>query len=119
MMYVSARSNLVIFFPKKNLTSNGSKPIRVLKTKNLVSSDLRLPNYYLLPDFQPHRSNFLLQPTGPPPPPPGPEGRGSTRKKNRAPRTFEPVRIICYGQATCSLTFSQFRFTFDRLFRGR
>ena len=41
-------------------TSNRSKPIRVLtRTKSLCSDD-RLPLGYLLPDFQPHRSNFVI-----------------------------------------------------------
>ena len=68
MTCLSARSNLVNFSPKKNLTSNGSKPIGVLTRTKISRSDLRLPNAYSLPDFQPHRSNFLDH--SPPPPPP-------------------------------------------------
>ena len=54
MTLSSARSNLVNFSPKKNLTSNGSKPIRVLtRTKSWTSANhLRIG--YLLPDFQPN-----------------------------------------------------------------
>ena len=62
MTDVSARSNLVNFCPEKNLTSNGPKPIRVLTRTKISHSDLRLPLGYLLPDFQPHRSNFFAPP---------------------------------------------------------
>ena len=51
------------FVSEKNLTSDGSKPIRVLINPNLSDSDLRLPISYSLPDFQVHISNFYLQPT--------------------------------------------------------
>ena len=47
-------SNLVIFFLKKNLTSNGSKPLGVLKTRNLWKRENREPIGYSVPDFQPH-----------------------------------------------------------------
>ena len=47
----SARSILVNCSPKKNLTSNGSKPIGVLTRTKISHSDLRLPNAYSLPDF--------------------------------------------------------------------
>ena len=58
---LSARSNLVIISQKKNLTSNRSKPIRVLTRTKSSCSDERLPIGYLLPDFQPNWSNFLNQ----------------------------------------------------------
>ena len=47
----SARSILVKFSSKKNLTSNGSKPIGVLTRTKSSRSDLRLPNAYSLLDF--------------------------------------------------------------------
>ena len=56
----SARLILVNFSPEKNLTSNRSKPIRVLTRIWSSCSDDRLPNAYLLLDFQPHRSNFVI-----------------------------------------------------------
>ena len=59
MGHLSARSNLVNFCSTKNLTSNGSKPIRVLTRTKSSCSDERLPIGYLLPDFQPIWSNFL------------------------------------------------------------
>ena len=62
MINVNARSNLVNFCPEKNLTSNGPKPIRVLTRTKSSHSDMRLPLGYLLPDFQPHRSNFFAPP---------------------------------------------------------
>ena len=58
MTISSVRLNLVIFCPKKNLASNGSKPIGVLTRTELFHSDLRLPISYSLLDFQPHTSNF-------------------------------------------------------------
>ena len=57
---VSARSILVNFSPNKNLTSNGSKPIRVLTSTKSSHSDDRLPNAYSLSEFQAHRSNFVI-----------------------------------------------------------
>ena len=57
----NARSVLVIFQLKKNLSSNCCKPIRVLTRTKSSCSDDRLPLGYLLPDFQPHRSNFLVR----------------------------------------------------------
>ena len=48
----SARSILVNFSLKKNLTLNGCKPIRVLTCTKSSYSDERLPLGYLLPDFQ-------------------------------------------------------------------
>ena len=48
----SARSNLVFFFLKKNLTSNGPKPIRVLTRTICSFSDKRLPIGFLVCDFQ-------------------------------------------------------------------
>ena len=56
----SARSILVNFSPKKNLTSNRSKPIWVLTRIWSSCSDDRLPNAYSLLDFQPIWSNFLI-----------------------------------------------------------
>ena len=52
MTHLSARYILVEFFQKKNLTSNGSKPIRVLTRTKSSCSDERLPISYSLPDFQ-------------------------------------------------------------------
>ena len=89
-------------------------------TKSSCSDD-RLPIGYLLPDFQLIWRNFLnrftsvhftsLQFNQ--------AGRGSTEKKNRAHRTFGPVRIICNDQATCYLITSQLRSTLDPLLRRR
>ena len=64
MTFLRARSILVKFSLKKNLTSNGSKPIGILTHISLSYSDYRLPTGYSLQDFQPHQSNFL----NPPPP---------------------------------------------------
>ena len=63
MTNVSARSNFVKKIPEKKLTSNRPKPIGVLTRTKSSHSDLRIPLGYLLPDFQPHRSNFFAQPT--------------------------------------------------------
>ena len=106
----SFRSNLVNFCPKKNLTSNGSKPIRVLTRWTTSCSDDRVPLGYPLPDFQPIWRNFMIhffffhsQP----------EGRGSTRgKKFRSHKTFEPIKCIWYAQGTGYLIYSQFGATF-------
>ena len=46
MTSLSARSNLVIISQKKNLTSNRSKPIRVLTRTKSSCSDERLPIGY-------------------------------------------------------------------------
>ena len=43
MTHLRARYNLVDFFEKKNLTSNGSKPLGVLKTRNLWKRENCLP----------------------------------------------------------------------------
>ena len=59
MSHLSAKSNLVNFCSTKNLTSNGSKPIRVLMRTKSSCSDERLPKGYSLPDFQHNWSNFL------------------------------------------------------------
>ena len=56
---LSARSILVNFTLRKNLTSNSSKPIGVLKTRNLWKRENREPMGYSLPDFQPHWSNVF------------------------------------------------------------
>ena len=119
--YLSARSKLVNLSLRKNLTSNGYKPIGVLTHTKSSYSDDRLPIGYLLPDFQPHRSNFLnrftsvhftsLQFNQ--------AGRGSTEKKNRSHRTVRLIRIICIDQATCYLIPSQFRSSFDPLSQRR
>ena len=61
-----ARSILVNFTLTKNLTSNGSKPIGVLTRTKSSCSDERKPISYSLPDFQLHRSKFLVH--SPPPP---------------------------------------------------
>ena len=52
MSHLSARSNLVNFCSTKNLTSNGSKPIRVLTRTKSSCSDDRLPLGYDIPDFE-------------------------------------------------------------------
>ena len=54
-----ARPNCIHFSHKKKLTSNHSKPIRVLTRTKSPCSDERLPIGYLLSDFQQNRSNFL------------------------------------------------------------
>ena len=59
MTYLSARSNLVIIYQKKNLTSNRSKPIGVLTRTKSPCSDERLPIGSLLSDFQQILSKFL------------------------------------------------------------
>ena len=56
---MSARSNLVNFSQKKNMTSNSSKPIGLLREHLKLASDDRLPNAYALPDFQPILSTFF------------------------------------------------------------
>ena len=113
MSHLSARSNLVNFYSKKNLTSNGCKPIRVLTRWTSLFSNKCLPKGYLICNLQPHRSSFLnrftslqfYQKEG-----------GRHVKKNRAHKTFGPVKIISNDQATCYLVFfSQFRSTFNRL----
>ena len=62
MTPLSDRYNLVDFFKKKNLTSNGSKPIGVLTRTKSSCSDERLPIGYSLHDFQQNRSNFFSAP---------------------------------------------------------
>ena len=54
------RLNLLNFCPKKNLTSNRSKPIRVLARIWSSCSDDRLPNAYSLHDFLPCRPPSCL-----------------------------------------------------------
>ena len=115
----SARSILANFCPKKKWSSNGSKPIGVLIRTKLLSSDLRLPISYLLPDFKPHCSNFLSPPTAAAAAAAITRRKGVDTYKNRAHKTFGPVRIIWNGQATCYLVYSQFRSTFDRILQRR
>ena len=115
----SVRSNLGNFCPKKNLTSNGSKPIGVLTRTNLSDSDLRLPLGYSLYDFQPHRSNFLSPTTAATAAAAITRRKGVDTLKNRAHRTFGPGRKIYNDQALCYLINGQFRLTFDRLLRRR
>ena len=114
MTTTSARSILVNLSPKKNLTSNRSKPIRVLTRISSSCSDDRLPNAYSLLDFQTIWSNFYTSLSLS-----LPEGRGSTRKKNRVHMTFRPVRIIHTDQATCHLIYSKILSTIDWLSRRR
>ena len=117
MTSLSTRSILVIFSLKKNLTSNSSKPIWVLTNPNLFHDILRLPIGYSLPDFQPHRSKFLIHYAAAAA---VTRCKGvDTKKKNRAHRTSGLVRIIPSGQDTCYLLFSQFRSPFDQLSRRR
>ena len=61
MTTLGARSTLVNLSLEKNLTSNRPKPIGVLTRTKSSCSDDRLPLGYLLPDFQPHRSNFFVR----------------------------------------------------------
>ena len=73
MSLCNARSNSRRFSQNIFLTSNGCKPIGVLtRTKSWTSAD-HLPIGYLLPDFQPHRSNFFI--------PPAAAAADETRKK--------------------------------------
>ena len=108
---MSARSNLVNFSQKKNMTSNSSKPIGLLpKHLNLVSDD-RLPNAYALPDFQPilstffdhHSSSSSL-----------PGRKGVDTGENRAHTSCWPFRIIYNDQATRYLIYSHFQSSFDK-----
>ena len=45
------------------MTSNGSKPIGVLKHTKISRDNYSLSIGYALPDFQPNRSNFFGTPT--------------------------------------------------------
>ena len=91
MTNVSARSNLVNLSLEKNLTSNRPKPIRVLTRTKPSCSDDRLPLGYLLPDFQPHRSNFLALP----PPPALTRMKGvDTEKKTMPIRLLDPSEFF-------------------------
>ena len=96
MTNVSARSNLVNFCPEKNLSQNRPKPIGVLTRTKSSHSDLRIPLGYLLPDFQPHRSNFFAPPAAAAGP--NQEERGSTLGGAPPPQTppggFEPKKLI-------------------------
>ena len=94
MTNVSARSNLVNFSPEKKLTSNRPKPIGVLTRTKSSHSDLRIPQGYLLPDFQPHRSNFFAPPAAAAAAADATRGKGVDTLKNRALRTFGPGRNI-------------------------
>ena len=86
----SARSNLVNLSPEKNLASNGSKPIGVMtRTKSWTSAD-RLPLGYLLPDFQPHRSNFFA--------PPAAAAAGPNQKEGGRHEKKKPVPIGLWDQ---------------------
>ena len=67
MTISSVRSNFVNFSPKKNMPSNGSKPIKVLTRTKPSCSDDRLPIGFSRLDFQPILSNFVIH--SPPPPP--------------------------------------------------
>ena len=110
MTPLSARSTLVNFTLKKNLTSNSSKPIGILtRTKSWTSAD-HLPIGYLLPDFQLHRSNFFASAltrkeggrhVGGAPPPPNPPVGG-----------VEPKKLIWDDQSTGYLILSLFRAPF-------
>ena len=59
MTPLSARSILVNLSLKKKKASNRPKTIGVFTCTKPSCSDERLPIGYSLPDFQPHRSNFL------------------------------------------------------------
>ena len=90
---LSARSILVNLSLEKNLTSNRPKPIGVLTRTKSSHSDLRLPLGYLLPDFQPHRSNFFAPPAAAAATAAAalPGRKGVDTGGNRAHRTFVPV----------------------------
>ena len=94
MTNVSARSNLVNFCPEKNLTQNRPKPIGVLTRTKSSHSDLRLPLGYLLPDFQPHRSNFFA----PPPPPALTRKEGGRHVGGAPPPQTPPGGIVLIGR---------------------
>ena len=83
----SARSNLANCSLKKNLSSNGCKPIRVLTCTKSSCSDGHLPIGYLLPDFQSHRSNFFAPPPPPPPTQPGRKGVDTWGGATTPPKT--------------------------------
>ena len=83
MTYVNARSILVNLSLSKKKASNRPKTIGVLTRTKSSRSDLRIPLGYLLPDFQPHRSNFFAPP--PPPPPDLTRRKGVDTKKKPVP----------------------------------
>ena len=76
-------------------------------------SDLRIPLGYLLPDFQPHRSNFFAPPAAAA----GPNQKEGGRhvKKTRANRTLGAVKIICNHQATINKLILMFKKLMDLL----
>ena len=85
MTPLSARSILVNLSLKKKKASNRPKTIGVFTRTKSWTSGNHLPIGYLLPNFQPHRSNFLDQPTAAAT---TTEGRGSTPKKKPCPYDF-------------------------------
>ena len=112
MTYVNARSILVNLSLSKKKASNRPKTIGVLTRTKSSRSDLRIPLGYLLPDFQPHRSNFFA----PPPPPDLTRRKGvDTKKKTRANRTLGAVKIICNHQATINKSILMFKKLMDLL----
>ena len=107
----SARSTLVNLTLRKNLTSNSSKPIGVLETRNLWKRENREPIGYSLPDFQPHWSNdfdslhffFTTRLKG--------VDTGETVPIGLLCR-FPLLRITAYIHATCCWNLSRFEATF-------
>ena len=109
----SVRSSLVNFCPKKKLTSNGSKPIRVLTRTKSSCSDERLTNAKALPDFQQIWRNFFTslplfffsQP-----------GRKGVDTGETVPIgllcRFPLLEITAYIHATCCWNLSRFEATF-------
>ena len=91
------------------MTSNRPKPIRVLTRTKSSCSDDRLPLGYLLPDWQPHRSNFVIHL----PPLPGRKGvdTGQTVPIGLLCR-FPLLEITAYIHATCCWNISRFEATF-------
>ena len=112
MTPLSARSTLVNLSLEKNLTSNRPKPIGVLTRTKSSCSDDRLPLGYLLPDFQPHRSNFFVRlPLFFSPP-----GRKGVDTGETVPIgllcKFPLLEITAYIHATCCWNLSRFEATF-------
>ena len=91
MSNLSARLNLVNFSPTKNLTSNGSKPIRVLTRTKSSCSDERIPIGYKLRKIQQIWRNFFgtLTTTAAA----NQEERGSTRGKT------VPILVVDHSES--------------------
>ena len=103
----SVRSSLVNFCPKKKLTSNGSKPIRVLTRTKSSCSDERLTNAKALPDFQQIWRNFF---TSLPLFFHNQAWRGSTRKKKSCSYELSSVCAVGWVRAEWIQIPSRWRF---------